>query len=198
MLEVNLSRLHNMIRNVNNEISQIQTDLSSVKGIYTLNILRATTEEDLEEFKKRIKSRRENVLAKKQRLELCLDYIAYLKNILDDENSRKGISEKLQAISALQRKESELWSFASKVSDFCSQEWQFNRSVDYYKSAFTEEKPVYELSLHLFNADFLGELRKERDAIRSQRQRLEDELSSLNQSLTVTIMSIEEFADAKC
>lgn len=184
-----------MIRNAANEINQIQSDLSSVKGVYTLSILRATTEEDLEEFKNRIKSHKESVLAKKQRLELCLDYIAYLKGMLDSENSRNGISEKLQGISSLQRKENELASFAATVSAFCAQEWQFKRSVDYYKSAFTEEKPFYELSLHLFNADYMGELRKERDALRTQRQSLEDELSSLNQNLTVEIMSIEEFAE---
>lgn len=194
MLEVNLSRIHNMIRNGSNNIRQIQADIAASKGLFTINIFRATTDADLAEFQKRLSSRKSSILKKKAELELRLDYLTYLKDVLDRENSGHGITDKLQQLAAIQRKQAELERYQAAVLPFCAEEWQYERSVDYYKSAFTEEKPAYTLSVHLFNADYPGELRKERDELEKRRQGLDDELASLNQTVTVSIMSLEEFA----
>lgn len=193
MLQVNLSRIHNMIRNCGNHIRQIQSDIAASKGVFTLNIFRATSDADLAEFQKRLAFRRSSILKKKKELELRLDYLTYLKAALDRENSKHGITEKLQQLDAIQRKQAELARYQEAVLPFCAEEWQYERSVDYYKSTFTEEKPTFTLSEYLFNADYPGELRKARDELEMRRQTLDDELASLNQTVTVEIMAFTEF-----
>lgn len=193
MLEVNLSRIHNMLRNASNRIRQLQADIAAGNASFTMDIFKATTEADLAEFRKRIFSVKTAVLKKKREIELRLDYITYLKAVLDRENSRQGISDKLQELAAIQRKQAELERYRGNIFPFCAEEWQYDRSVDYYKSAFTEEKPFFTLSLKLFNSDYPAELRKERDRLEARRQILDDDLASLNQTIMVSIMSFEEF-----
>lgn len=193
MLTVNLSRLHTMLKNAANQIRQLQNDVASSKGNFEFTIFKATSDEDLNEFKNRIAAKRAALLEIKQKIDHWLDYIDYLKGVLEEENRKNGIAEKLLAISALQRKQSELERYQLQVAPFCADQWQIAKPAEYYKTAFTETNPVYQLQCSLFNSDYPGELKKEWSALENRRQILDDELAQLNQTTIVQILSREEF-----
>lgn len=193
MPTVNLSRLHSMIKNAANEIRQIQNDIASSKGSFEFTILRATTDEDLQEFRERIAAKRNAMLEMKKRLMQWLEYGNYLKKILDEENRKNGIAQKLLELSDIQRKQAELDLYRRQVAPFCADQWQIDKPAEYYKSAFTETSPVFQLYVSLFNSDYPEKLKMERDGLEARRQELDDDLASLNQMTAVTIESPSDF-----
>lgn len=194
MLSINLSRIHNMIKNAGESISQIQNDISARKLLYSFNILQGTKDEDLEAFKNRINKKKRELLSRMENMSRLLDYIEYLRVILAEQNVRHGIEPLLLREKALRRKLDTLAKARWSIIQDCGNEVDDLMPVDYYKSSFTDSCKSHTLEIPMFNDADIEKFARERESLENSLRSVNDEIATLNQTRIVEIMSFEEFA----
>lgn len=197
MLSVNLSRIHNMIKNAGESVSQLQNAISAHKLLYSFNILQGTKDEDLEAYKNKINKKKRELLSSMEKMSRLLDYIEYLRGILAGQNARHGIEQLLLREKALRRKLDSLSKARCAIIQDCCNEVEECMPVDYYKTSFTDSCKSYSLEIPMFNDADIEKFARERDSLENSLRSVNDEIASLNQTTTVEVMSFEEFAAQK-
>lgn len=194
MKKVNLSRIHHIIKDYNEEISRINDQLfCSTNTSYEFKIFEQTSENDYVTFKSKITERRaafKNDLLKIQRM---MDYIEYLKNILAGANQKKGIDSMLSHAAILNRKINLHKNFVQIIHVSHADSLQPIREVNFYKTTFTDTEKTYSLEVPIFNEEDLPEARKKLDEIINEANELNDSIASLNQKTELEIKTFEEF-----
>lgn len=194
MLSVNLSRIHNMIKNAGDSISQMQNDISACKLLYSFNILQGTKDEDLDEFKNKINKKKLQLLSRMEKMSRLLDYIEYLRGVLAEQNVRHGIEPMLLREKAIRRKLDTLIKARWAIIQDCINDVETCMPVDYYKTSFTDSCKSYALEIPMFNDADIEKFVKERDSLENTLRTVNDEIATLNQTTVVEVMSFEEFA----
>lgn len=193
MQQITLSRLQHTIRDWNDRFSESVSQMDSFELSYNFRIFSLTTQEDFAAFLDKADKRKKADLAFLARLKTMLAYISYLRDVLNDANQKFGISQKLVQATSLGRQASYLEQFINLVSARHASGFEQIKDVDFYKSVYTEDTKYYDLTVFLFAEADLAELRKQMQDLTDERQRLNDNIATLNQTHTVSIKSFDEF-----
>lgn len=202
MITVNLSRIHKMIQDNNYQFKSIfRNELNSkFKYINKFKILEKTTDIDLVEFIDQIDERRNKTIRNLDEGIKIIDYTEYLKTKLETMNVETGINHLLDEVKFINRRISYYETILNeiKMNSYNTDSFTRNfKSVDYYKSAFTETNKSYELDILTFideNIEFLE------NAIKDYRKKLvkvNDDIALKNQTTTIDIMTFDEFISSK-
>jgi len=202
MITVNLSRIHKMIQDNNYQFKSIfRNELNSkFKYINKFKILEKTTDVDLAEFINQIDERRNKTIRNLDEGIKIIDYIEYLKSKLETMNVETGINHLLDEAKFINRRITYYETILNEIKMNLYNTDSFTRnfkSVDYYKSAFTETNKSYELDILTFideNIEFLE------NAIKDYRKKLvkvNDDIALKNQTTTIDIMTFDEFISSK-
>ncbi|MDE5831887.1 MAG: hypothetical protein K2H64_02700 [Desulfovibrio sp.] len=193
MPEVNLSRIHSLIKIHSGALRELRQELADSRKVFDFEIFAATTDADLREFQEKIakkKAKSDEALAR------CLKtqaYIAYLKKIAEDANIRFGIGAKLLKAGFIQREIEILEEFCSVAGDSAAEFPAIIKNTDYYKTSFTENNKIYILRLHMYDGADLDRTRARIAELKNSLASVNDEIASLNQARTVTILAFDEF-----
>lgn len=193
MPEITLSRLQHTIKDWNDQFYSSTNQFNSMDLSYVYRIFSMTSQEDYNCFLEKINKRKKSELALLDKLKNMLNYIGYLKDVLNEANQKLGISQKLVRADLLNREISCLDDFISHVQGEHFSGLVQIEDVDFYKSAFTEQLKYYDQRVYLFSTDDLEALKDRKRNLIAERQQLNDMIATLNQTHTVSIKSIDEF-----
>lgn len=193
MPKVNLSRIHHIIKNHNDDIVRLSNRISNLKLKFTFTIYTNTTQNDFCAFKDRLHQKKEELLKLQAEIEQNLKYIEYLKNTLSKANQNSGIDKLLNKNSLLSRKIRILKDLAERLEYDENQDIEIIKEVDFYKSAFTEQNKSYNLNMNIFTEKEQLSYQHELTDLIRQQQKLNDDIASLNQASKVEIMDFDNF-----
>lgn len=195
MIEVNLSRIHNMIQTSNYSIQQIKDSLEDGRTKFVLKIMENTTNADQKAFISSIDTKKHRMEAAFQKCLDILSYIEYLKVNLSEGNAKYGISDKLLAASCLDNRLRLLKDILHIKKNGCNEDVNQIQGVDYYKSAFTDYNKIFELEVFMFKDTDVEKMQNEIDRTQNSLDVLKDEIATLNQTKTLSIMTLDEFKE---
>lgn len=194
MLEVNLSRVHHMISDYNGELSELIGGLRKASLKYIFRIYEGSTEGDYKNFEAQLLKRKKDYEYCLARMKNIMAYMEYLKKAINNANQTSGIGDKLIEASFLKRRISICKDFADSVGENISTSMNAPKSVDFYKSTFTDQAKMFDLYAYLFSEDDWRAMRGQIEDMTSQYRALNDEIATLNQKTVVKIKSFEEFS----
>ena len=195
MLEVNLSRVHSMIKVYADKLRSRRDELEKSKKLFVFEILATTTDNDLREFREKIARRKEK---NETLLENCLKiqaYIAYLKKIIEEGNISFGIDRKLLKANFLSRRIELMTEYGEMAREGEDQSPAEIKNTDYYKTSFTENNKVYPLTLYMYDESDLDRIASRVSELKGELIAINDQIASLNQTKSVKIMEFGEFEE---
>lgn len=192
-MEITLSRLQHSIQDWNEQLGVLSRQLGSARFAFGFKIFGPTTQEDYSSFLARLNERKKAEFAIQAQIDSILRYVGYLKNILNEENQKTGIAQKLVRSTILSRRIEYLQNFIDLVRSNHASGMEEIGDVEVYKTTFTEQQKYYDLELFIFSEDDLAHLTKQRHMLIEERQRLSDEIATMNQKHTVQASTFEDF-----
>lgn len=195
MFQVNLSRVHSMIKETRNIINSERNEVNKLNlSSFYFKIFEKTKNEDLKGVMKTMKEDVKDFEKRIESIRMRIEYVGALKGILEKANAENGINSLLSTISFM-REELDLY---NRVLNFVSSKTkEINENmvedVEFYKSAFTADNKTYSLELRYFD-------KKDVEYIRSKVKEYETTLASMNnilatknQSILVDVYDFDEF-----
>ena len=195
-MEANLSRIHHMAKSTIEEYYRIADRLGNMDLSFQFQVFEKTVEADFDAFRSQLAKRKEEYHGLTKRMRKLLAYADYLKILLAGANEDYGISARLTRLASLGREITQLQNFIAEVGSSHSQGINPVQPVDFYKSAFTDQSRIFNLTVFLFDEKDLEAMRTELHRLLTKRQTLNDEIATLNQDNKLQIMSFDEFVKA--
>lgn len=195
MIQVNLSRVHSMIKETRSAINSERNELNRLNlSSFYFKIFEKTKNEDLKSV---IKTMKNDVKDFEKRIELIkmrFEYVATLKNVLEHANAENGINSLLTTISFL-REKVELYKWILNFVSSRTGEINENtvEDVEFYKSAFTADNKIYSLELRYFNKEDVELIRSKVKEYENSLVSMNNILASKNQSTLVDVYEFDEF-----
>lgn len=193
MLEVNLSRVHSMIKVYADKLRSRREELSTSRKSFSFDILATTTDGDLRSFQEKIakrKSKNDAILGECLKIQA---YIAYLKKTIEDGNINFGIGAKLLKANYLSREIDLLLEYREMAWAGLDQSPAEIKDTDYYKTSFTENNKVYSLTLYMYDDSDLDQISSRIAELKNELVAANDEIASLNQTKIARIKEFDEF-----
>ena len=194
MIDINLSRIHHLIKNLNDENGRINERLCSMKLSFSFTIYEKTREEDFDLFKKRLAERKDEFFKLSHKLRVNLLYLTYLKDVLAKENHKAGIDLLMNKSASLTSGIRYLRDFLLAFDNADNQDIEIIKDVEFYKSAFTEQSKSYNLPVYLFDEKEILAFRNKLNDLILEQQQVNDEIAARNQSNKAKVQKLETFA----
>lgn len=203
-MKVNISRLHNMLEQINSDVTTKQKQINEVfaghpynEFAFTFPILLGTTDDDLQKFLSNIDKKRSQVLDIITQIRSLLKYRKYIREILTEQNAKSGVSNKLMQVSILQKEKCIIEQLKRSIASASSSGLDEIKNVSYYKSSFTDDNKSYDLKIYAFQPSDVVEFTKEIEDKEREIQSLNNEIAFTNQTTVCEISSFEDYISGK-
>lgn len=193
MLTVNLSRLHNMIKENTADITRMTNSIIQNPLSFTLQIFELTTQQEYGHFTQQLAGRKELIENRIKSLRENIDYGEYLKNLLTEANAKCGVNQKIIHQAYLCRLMDSLKMILQVMNNTHDSSLTTVDNVDIFKSSFTDRVKIFAMTGYVFNANDVQAMRKQIDRLETERRGIYDEIADINQSHTLDVMTFKEF-----
>lgn len=194
MTNVNLSRIHNMIATGKQDLAALASRLDEVRDRFVFKIFENTTDADLAAFREKVALQRALFGDLLKKMRTIQDYLEYLKNRLAEGNKKFGVDKKLLEETGLRQKFNLEQRIFERIRKSRNNQLDEIKDVSYYKTAFTDAVKYYDLDIYMFDGNDYQKTLDKLDDLKKKIDQANDEIATLNQTCTMEIMTLDEFA----